>query len=625
VNLRAFAALALLGQAACTSSVRLPMTGAELSREREPAALVAFLGQPGAGAGACEPGRVSADLLRARGLPGALVDALSAGRLPPEVFADCALALLPALAPERASALVGECLRAEVRLVGDPALETEDLLGRRRAALHRVLLERGPGLAPPRGAGDDASRALAGLLRSTALGPGGRLAAEELSALLEAERGRWRGGPVDARALDAAAREGGDGPHPPSLPLLARRLPDPTLRSDAERRLVRARIAASRFEEVRAAAAEVEARVLREGVNAVPLARHPPERAELPLPVGTRVLVRQDVTAQRATLLGLAAGAQKPTVAPELGLQGALWVKLAGISGAVTLCAPGRALDPTPCLAASEVSSSSPIATAGRALRLREGLSAAEVVDLVRAGGTLEVPLSVGGHPLASVAYPLVLERPAELVLEGQHRGARGPDLAVEVERPSPALLVYTVRAGDRTFGAVMAWPDAGAFRVVTRGGRGWDGADGQAGRDGRDGRGGASASCLGGRADDGEAGEDGGNGGDGGNGSPGGDGGDADVRVVTAPDALRAETLALVRATVVSEGGPGGAGGGGGRGGRGGSGGSGGLGTVCFRPDGSTESMGSGSSGMSGRDGSGGSSGWPGSPGRPGVVRITQ
>src|SRR5262249_56594205 len=101
----------------------------------------------------------------------------------------------------------------------------------------------------------------------------------------------------------------------------ADRLPAAPVRDEARRRVIRLAIAASPFDEVRADAAVVEARVLRDGINRVSLAEHPAARAALDaakLPA-RNVLVRQDVLHQTAALLGYTAGGA-PSVLPPLSL-----------------------------------------------------------------------------------------------------------------------------------------------------------------------------------------------------------------------------------------------------------------------------------------------------------------
>lgn len=611
-------AVALLLAAGCLTFPR-PMTRAELQERRTAPALLAYLSQPDASPSVC---LASDDAVPSEvdQLGPELLTAYLEGRVAPETFEPCAAALLGRLEGERGRALLERMVRAEGKLIADRLLEGSAELRVRLAALHRTTVDRAPGLSLPPAVLDDAVGPARSRLASAGLGPVARATLAELIEAGELDLGAWRGQAVDSALLDRLAQAA-------EAELLRRcslRLPDPALREAAARRLVRLRIAASPFPEVRAAPAAAEEAVLRNGANPVSLADRTVRgaRLETALLPRHRVLVRQDLPSQTAKILGTAPDRPEPSVLPDFPLRGLLQVEVAGSPRPITLCAD-RALDPSPCVAAGDVTLATPFARVGHAglVQFVERIPAATAVELAR-GGQLRLPLEIGGRPVDGPSWPAVFERPADLVLPGEHPGHPGPTLEVRVERLGPERLHYTVASSERTWDAVVEWADASSFRVVSRGAPGADGERGRDGADGVSGAEGASASCpswSAGNGADGGRGEDGGHGQDGGAGGRGGD-----VRVVViGPTPLLPETLSLLRTTVASEGGPGGSGGSGGRGGRGGSGGSGGSGTTCTDSRGHTTHLSSGSSGRSGFDGHSGSSGRDGPPGAAGLVRF--
>src|SRR6185369_6953110 len=101
----------------------------------------------------------------------------------------------------------------------------------------------------------------------------------------------------------------------------------------------------------------VEETVMKHGSNPIALAEHAPlsgriDQARVPM---RGVLVRQQVWAQTATLLGYSGDRPGVSVLPELKLRGALVVEAEGVSHPVTLCAPSKRLDPTPCISVHDV------------------------------------------------------------------------------------------------------------------------------------------------------------------------------------------------------------------------------------------------------------------------------
>src|ERR1043165_5488400 len=109
----------------------------------------------------------------------------------------------------------------------------------------------------------------------------------------------FQGRPVDDAMIDALAAAGNE----MTLRRFANRPPGAELRDAAKRRLIRVHIQLSAFDEVHAAAAEVEDRVVRDGHNGVSLAEHPLVRAWFDERVATirHVLVRQPVGRGTAT------------------------------------------------------------------------------------------------------------------------------------------------------------------------------------------------------------------------------------------------------------------------------------------------------------------------------------
>lgn len=430
----------------------------------------------------------------------------------------------------------------------------------------------------------------------------------------EVERGKLHGRRVDAALVEQLAADGDE----PSLALVARAAREPALRTQAARSLVRLRIARSPFEEVRADAAAVEETVLRLGVNPISLAVHPPRAARLALDVrGFSVAQRWSAAALRVQL-GEALSARS-----EVPVRDALQVELAGLSRPVTLCSPPGALDPTPCVASADVRSGAGVARVEHGvLRLADSLDPAAVAAWA-GEARLAIPLRIGAGPTVTIAGPLRFEPPDGLVLTGGAPGTDGPDLRVAALLRGERLEVE-VESAEGTYRAVLERQDALALRIVSRGAPGAEGAAGWDGSAGASGLSASNASCppFARAAAPGAPGQAGGSGGPGAAGGPGGRGGAIDV-VVTAPAALREDTLRLLRAVVASEGGAGGAGGRGGSGGSGGAGGTGGSGTTCSDDDGRPVILPASPDGAAGPDGPDGPDGAPGPAGAPGTVRL--
>ncbi|MGC3999417.1 MAG: hypothetical protein QM767_19040 [Anaeromyxobacter sp.] len=621
---RPLAAL-LLGITACATGPIGPITTAQLHERPGAAALASYLAQADASGDACA--RVAAALPAAelQKLPGRLLEGLRRGTIQPATFTRCAQALWPVLPAAASSDLATATLAGAMDALRTGVVDEQPSLQAQLAALQEVYADRPAAAKAADHPRRQAMGSLNGLLRKAPAGSPTARAAAALLALVELEGGRSDGRPVDPAALAARAAAGDE----PSLWAMAHRLPNPALRTEAERQLVRVRIARSPFPEVQAAAAQVEAAVLRDGVNALDAARHPVRGGHLDLPAlpARTLLVRQQLSpfdpAGRTTLLlGTSPERPQPSVLPALPLHGALWIEVDGLGLPVTVCEAGRPLDPSPCLASAQVAAGHPLVRVeGGAVRLEERPAPAEVAALARGGDQLAAALLAGGREVARVGWPVVFERPGDLVFAAPGPGQGGPDLAVQVERLPAGRLRYTVEAppgGPQQI--VLERADEAAFRVITRGGSGSAGEDGRDGLDGEDGDSGDDASCFmrtGGTS--GRSGQDGQDGTMGAPGGPGGDGGDVRV-VIAAPEAERSALLELVRSTVRTEGGRGGSGGTGGDGGKGGRGGRAGMGASCTDGDRSF-SLGGGISGHDGRDGHKGLDGDDGPGGQPGRI----
>jgi hypothetical protein len=369
---------------------------------------------------------------------------------------------------------------------------------------------------------------------------------------------------------------------------------------------VRRHIDASPFPEVRANADDVEARVLIRGTNPVALDKQPAKSAAIDpdkVPM-RRVIVRQDLYNQSATLLGTKDDAV--SVLPDLALRDALSVDV-GMSRALTLCGPKKDLDPSPCIAATDVKIQNPLAYLdGGVFRFVDHIPEKTAVDLVKLRDRFEMPVEVGGTATASLAWPFRYERPKALSLSGKTSGSNGPKLVVNVERRD-GRFVYDVTGGGSEYWAVVETSDAPMFVIASVGAVGYGGSTGMSGSPGSSG-----SECS--------NGGDGGPGGPGGDGGPGGNGGDVEVDI-RCDASTCVDMLALMQRTIGSVGGYGGPGGAGGSGGPGGSGGSGRSATTHTDENGNTVTddpgCSPGSSGSNGSDGIAGSDGSPGHAGR--------
>ena len=147
-------------------------------------------------------------------------------------------------------------------------------------------------------------------------------------------------------------------------------------------------------------AAAVEATLMREGHNRIALYEYPLVQASFdPRKIPARgVLVRQQVWAQRSTLLGYAAGRSDLSVIPELSFHDALWARLQAISRPVSVCGHKADLDPSPCIAIADLSLDNPFAylDRGGAFHFRDNVGTAEILSLARSA-KFELPVDHAG------------------------------------------------------------------------------------------------------------------------------------------------------------------------------------------------------------------------------------
>ncbi|HEX4450264.1 MAG TPA: hypothetical protein VH143_05290 [Kofleriaceae bacterium] len=598
----------LLAAGCAPAALPLPMTAAQAADDHSGAALVAYLSQPDANAGLCaispDAGHLHAFTPDERD---AFVAGLKDGKIQPALWKKCAKQLALHLGDDDRASLFDAALDAYSALLHG-RLDSDPAAVERAQAVQRFYVDRR--------AGSDAHaanvQALTSNLRESIdkkkLGRIATQLGQELLDTLEIEHGNYRGTPVDEAAMDRLAADGNE----LTLRRFADRLPTEQLRDEAQRRLVRIHIKLSPFPEVQNGGAMLEAKVLQYGFNAVDLAAHPVTRAWFDAGhVPKRdIVVQQHVLQRSATLLGAAQGRATLSVVPELPLHGALIAQLDGISRPITVCGAAKDLDPSPCIAPGELSSSNMfVELDGGKLRVADELAASALLPLAEQT-TFAVGVQIGKGPAASFAWGLHFERPDDLVFAGAGNGGRGPDLIVRVADPNADRVSYDVDEGGRDYLAFVERSDVASYRVGSRGGAGYDGASGSSGTSGSSG-----GEC--------QNGGDGGPGGDGDDGGNGGNGGNVAVQMSCRAGATDCTQLeALVQDTIVSIGGDGGRGGMGGAGGAGGAGGSSRAPTTHTDSDGNTVVDDPGcSGGSSGSTGTSGMDGRGGTPGRPGSV----
>ena len=613
--------LLLLTIAAC-ARMPLPVTATQLAERSTGGTLSTYLSQRDASAAVCD--------LNARGPHIAALDAdvrqgfmrgLHDGRIDPTLWRQCADRFVRSTDAESGALLLDDVARFYRETIFNALIESDQLAQQRLSALQAVLAG-GPGTSRPHPrAAADLLTALRRALARNGLGPVAQRYANALIADVETLSGVRGGQPVDIVVLDELLRAKDES----TLRRYATRLPDSVLRTEARRRVIRLHIEQSSFQVVRDSAAAIEETLMRLGMNPVAMTEHPPLRGTLDEGLlARRVVVRQDLQRETATLVAMIDDENGISVLPEVPLKGALHLELEGVDGQVTLCDSPEALNPDPCVPPSAVTLDSSLAylEPDGSIRFVDHLSAHDAVALATTGDRLVVPILMRGQRVTTLEWQLRFETPHDLVFAGGGLGGSGPDLHVQLEMLSHGRLSYAISRGSRQYVAIVERDHASDFHVITRGSEGERGRDGSAGSDGQSGMTGTSASCPSFAAGDGGRGGDGGAGENGGAGGSGGNGGNVVVDIV-ARGAAADDLVALVRRAVLSRGGAGGPGGSGGNGGRGGAGGSAGAGTTCVDSDGKTTFLSGGQQGFSGTDGRSGFNGLPGSDGQGGRITV--
>ncbi|HEY8087304.1 MAG TPA: hypothetical protein VIF09_05655 [Polyangiaceae bacterium] len=613
---------ALLLSSGCARKYPSPFTARDMAAIDTGDALVHYLGQPGATAAVCDRRSDGPRFLGKRAedwsdLAGGLVDA----RVKPELWQRCTMLLLETSSDEEGASLLDAMAHAYRTLLSRSAIEADEGEKARVEALHRAFLLRRRGTSPHAAAIADDVAGLRAALEKGKLGPVASRYGREVLATIDLEHGLWKGAPLTVASLDELAKDGDEA----NLRMVMLRVPDEAIRTEARRRIVRLHVAASQNDAVRGHAAEVEAVVMETGRNAVDTKRRPPSAAWLD-PARAKVkgvLVRQDVWKQTSTLLAYEGDRPGNAILPSIDLRGALFARVDGVKEPVTVCASPDTLDVTPCLLPAEVKPKVPIVYVDPdgLLHFVERVASKDALRLVYDTPNLPLPFDVGGKTLLTVEWPIVFERPDDVVFNGPPSG-RGPDIKVVIERRYSPRLLFNVDGPAGKLVGVVEPGDLAGFSIATRGGAGTPGTRGMDGSNGSSGSPGMSASCPGSPGGNGGNGTAGGNGTSGGPGGPGGPGGSVVVNVACVTGDCGGVT-AVVQKSVRSEGGPGGRGGEGGRGGMGGSGGSGGSGTSCTDSQGHSTFVSGGSPGMQGSNGSSGSRGADGSRGAPGKVEL--
>lgn len=569
-------------------------------------AILAHLTQRDASGELCDA-RLNGDRLADASLQDRIIDAWLAGRVSHRAFTRCFRLSFETLESTVAQSLLDELANVYERLLSNGDLESDERARAQLQTLHVLLLDRPSGLDATWATLAPRLERLAGLVES--LGPVRRQFATEV---LEAEalaRGTWNGAPVDTRTLDGlltAARE-------TVLLRAALRLPDKSLRDEAARRLVRLRMRASPIPSVANGSPALEERVVLFRAN--PVVLHGPERV-----VVTEVTLKRDARWPTAITVTQPRGASFHSLAamggilPTLDLKGVAWVRVEGVSHPLTVCDDERPFDPTPCVPATALDIPSPLMGPlghGRFDFMDE--VPVELSYRLASTHAAQLPLHLEGQAIAVLPWSMRYLPGSSIEHEASKPASKGPAVTVRVrELLEGARFAFEVESGPVFDRRIVEVADLGRFRIASMGSRGYsgdDGADGHAGSDGD-------------RCQNGGDGTDGGSGGSGG---PGGPGGDVTVLVTCLQGRCSSETLAKLKAAVVSVGGEGGSGGRGGAGGRGGSGGASRPQQTGVDAQGQTfvvdRGCSAGSDGARGRDGTAGPDG---TPGQPGVVSFT-
>lgn len=594
----------------CAPKLPLPYTQGQLRadmREHPGYALAHYLGQANADPAVCGEGHGYQPRMDEQFFD-RVFDAFEEGKTDEGHFATCMINLLP-----RASAQMSSfALTLAARTYIDTLPEYQESPGAlaKMQALLKIISARPAGVQWSKPDLSAFRAQLVHLLTDEEVGGATRAQVAEMLAVVDLETGRHEGEFVTNETIDGID----------DIDILSRfnkRLPSADLRAHARRRIVRIRIADSKYPEVREDAARVERAVMKTGRNPLPAdVRVLDSEYDTDSGPAVGVFIRQHRPTNTATFLGFSRTQGKISVFPAIELRDRLRFKVPLVESLVTFCAPADELDPSPCIDSSNLRLDNDVAhfDENGSVHFVEHLKIDTAIDLLDDGGYFRLSPGSTTQPYASIDFGLWYESPGSFVQEGSH-GGRGPDLRITV-RERHGRFIFNV--SGRKF--VVQRGDAGRLQIGSRGGRGRTGSAGMPGMNGSAGMSGSPASCYG----SGTNGGRGGNGTSGGNGGPGGKGGDGGKVLVTfACDGPQcAASRKLLRSMLVSEGGAGGAGGPGGRGGAAGPGGRGGSGTSCTA-NGQTRYQSGGGSGSSGSPGSAGMSGSSGSPGRAGKIII--
>lgn len=618
---------------ACAPKFGYPYTRSHLNADRgeHPGrALAHYLSQPEADPQACALRPAQAHDFDRRAFEVVLSDARKR-RIEPVTWGPCTSELLRTMKPGRAE----QAMDVLVKEVGPLLQETDTHATRMFEQLAIVYTRRKVGLNATPSAVERLKASLVKALARTDLPAERRAQASSLLQTVDIEAGRIDGQPISARTIEVISDTR-------TLDRIQRRAPAHSHRELAKRQLVRLRVAASPFAQVRQNPEAVVSRLMRHGVNSLGRAAVPGTTATFsPELRGHAILVRQHVRQARSELLSRRVHDGKLSIVPTMDLRAHMALRVPGYEHPVRLCADPNELDPSPCVQAEHIALGNPVASVDAlgTVHFREDLTVTTAVQLLRANSAFALDVSWSESPVASLRLPIHYERPEPLHFAGP-TGMRGPDIVAEMYSVFGRVVVEvgeTSSPGLR-FVAILEQGDSAAYRVSTIGGQGARGAAGMPGSMGASGTAGMRASCpygSGGRGSNGHAGGRGGNGRPGG---PGGDGGDAHVTLWC--DGASCKSMgALASMVFQSLAGPGGAGGAGGQGGQGGAGGAGGSGASCtvterksvyrdgktvYENVSRTKYASAGSPGSRGPSGPSGSPGPRGPDGQPGSVRVS-
>ncbi|HBQ16409.1 MAG TPA: hypothetical protein DEF51_36520 [Myxococcales bacterium] len=257
--MRAAAIVSLALLSACHPRVRrhenyrLPMSEQTVARIASGDGLVSYLRQADADPAVCAPREYGPYVV----LPNQreledLVDGIGRG-VRVEPWEACVQALLRVLPPSLGAHVVNRLLERYAERIAYSELERDGEILAQLDAIRRLYDERPAGTSPsPELIAEIEDRLRAAAPHTTHTGSQYHAA---LMSVLYLEHGLTpSGAPITEAALDRLVEESDEG----SLVVYSRRLPDPALREEARRRLVRVRIRLSEFTELRAQAAEVD-------------------------------------------------------------------------------------------------------------------------------------------------------------------------------------------------------------------------------------------------------------------------------------------------------------------------------------------------------------------------------